>query len=321
MDTRFEGARVVVTGAAGFVGSHLSHRLLDLGARVVGIDNLATGTQENFDRLAARSGFTARLQDVTTHLDVQGPLTHVLHLASAASPPAYLAMPLETLEVGSIGTRNALELARATSATFLLASTSEVYGDPQVHPQSEDYWGHVNPVGPRSVYDEAKRFGEAMTTAYHHVHGVDVRIPRIFNTYGEGMRHDDGRAVPNFIDQALAGRPITVHGDGRQTRSLMHVDDLVGGLLDLLTSDLRKPCNLGNPVEVSMRDLARLVRDLCGSDSPIEFGPARREDPAVRCPDISLAQATFGFRPTVGLERGLERTIEHAIATHELATA
>lgn len=307
---RLAGARVVVTGAAGFLGSHLCERLLALGAdEVVGIDNLLTGDLANLEHLVGERGFRFVKYDVTDFLHVAGDVTHVLHFASPASPVDYLELPIQTLKVGALGTHKALGLAHAKGATFMLASTSEVYGDPQVHPQPETYWGHVNPVGPRGVYDEAKRYGEALTYAYHRTHGVDVRVPRIFNTYGERMRPQDGRAVPTFIGQALRGEPITLHGDGSQTRSLNYVDDEVDGLLRLLASDWTEPCNVGNPHEVSVRELAELIRELCGSDSEVVEVPRPEDDPTVRQPDITVARRELGWEPTTSLRDGLERTI------------
>jgi dTDP-glucose 4,6-dehydratase len=306
---RLRGARVVVTGGAGFLGSHLCERLLDLDAEVVCIDNLITGRLENIEHLIGRDGFRFVNYDVTDFLHVPGEVTHVLHFASPASPRDYLDFPIQTLKVGALGTHKALGLARAKGATFMLASTSEVYGDPQVHPQPETYWGHVNPIGPRGVYDEAKRFAEAMTYAYHRTHGVDVRVPRIFNTFGPRLRPDDGRAVPTFIGQALAGEPITVHGGGDQTRSLVYVDDEVEGLLRLLASDWTDPCNLGNPHEVTIRELAELICELCESDSELTFTPRPTDDPMVRQPDITVAKRELGWEPTVSLRDGLARTI------------
>ncbi len=303
------GARVVVTGGAGFLGSHLCERLLDIGAAVVCIDNLVTGDITNIEHLVGREGFQFIHYDVTDYLHVPGEVTHILHFASPASPVDYLELPIQTLKVGALGTHKALGMARVKGATFMLASTSEVYGDPQVHPQPETYWGHVNPVGPRGVYDEAKRYAEALTYAYHRTHGVDVRVPRIFNTYGRRMRPHDGRAVPTFIGQALRGEPITVHGAGTQTRSLVFVDDEVEGLLRLLASDWTEPCNIGNPHEVTILELAETIRDLCGSDSEIVTTPRPEDDPMVRQPDITVARRELGWEPTIDLRDGLERTI------------
>jgi dTDP-glucose 4,6-dehydratase len=301
--------RAVVAGGAGFLGSHLCERLLTEGWEVVCVDNLLTGSAANLEELPEREGFSFVQASVSEALAIHGHVDWVLHLASPASPPDYLRHPIETLEVGALGTLNCLELARTRRAGLLLASTSEVYGDPLVHPQPETYWGNVNPIGPRSVYDEAKRFAEAATMAYHRAHGLDVRIVRIFNTYGPRMRLDDGRAVPNFIGQARRGEPLTVHGDGRQTRSLCYVDDLIEGLWRMLHADVTGPVNLGNPNEVTVLELAELVRDLVGSGSRIVFAPRPVDDPQVRCPDISLARAELGWEPVVPLEDGLRRTI------------
>jgi dTDP-glucose 4,6-dehydratase len=307
---RLAGARVVVTGAAGFLGSHLCERLLRLGAaEVTGIDNLLTGDVRNLEQVVGEPGFRFVHYDVTDFLHVPGVVTHVLHFASPASPVDYLELPIQTLKVGALGTHKALGLARAKGATFMLASTSEVYGDPQVHPQPESYWGHVNPVGPRGVYDEAKRYAEALTYAYHRTHDIDVRVPRIFNTFGPRMRPADGRAVPTFIGQALRGDKITLHGDGSQTRSLIHVDDGIDGLLRLLASDWTAPCNIGNPHEVSIRELAELIRELCDSDSEIVSTPRPEDDPTIRQPDITTARRELGWEPTISLRDGLARTI------------
>lgn len=304
--------RAIVTGGAGFLGSGLCERLLDRGWEVVCLDSLLTGSEGNLDRALEHPAFTFSKVDVAEHLPVSGPIDAVLHLASPASPVDYLRYPLETLKAGALGTHLALELARATGAEFLLASTSEVYGDPEVHPQPESYWGHVNPIGPRSVYDEAKRYAEALTMAYHREHGVTVKIARIFNTYGPRLRRDDGRAVPTFIGQALRGEPLTVHGDGSQTRSLCFVDDLVEGIWRLLGSDHRGPMNLGNPEEMKILELAEQVRSLTGSDAEIVFTERPIDDPEIRCPDISLARAAMGWEPRISLTEGLERTIAWA---------
>ncbi|HEY4870164.1 MAG TPA: UDP-glucuronic acid decarboxylase family protein [Candidatus Dormibacteraeota bacterium] len=301
--------RAIVTGGAGFVGSHLIDRLRRDGAEVVCIDSMITGRAENLAHLEADPGFTLIERDVTTSWDVDGPVDAVLHLASPASPVDYQRHPVATLDVGTIGTRRALELAREKRARFLIASTSEVYGDPLVHPQVETYWGNVNPVGPRSMYDESKRAAEAYVMAFHRSLGVDTRIARIFNTYGPRMRSDDGRAVPQFITQALSGEPLTVYGDGSQTRSLCYVDDLVDGLVRLLDSDYHEPVNLGNPNEMTMRELAETIRRVCDSASAIETRPLPVDDPRRRCPDISRAQTILGWRPTVPLQAGLERTV------------
>ncbi|MDT0308883.1 NAD-dependent epimerase/dehydratase family protein [Streptomyces sp. DSM 44917] len=299
----------VVTGGAGFLGSHLCTALLDRGTAVTCVDDLCTSDPENVAHLTGREGFTLSSTDVCDPFDVDPAPDLVLHFASPASPADYLRLPLHTLETGSLGTRNALAVARRHGARFVLASTSEVYGDPRQHPQSETYWGNVNPVGPRSVYDEAKRFGEALTTAEAGVHGTDTGIVRLFNTYGPRMRGYDGRAVPTFIRQALAGEPLTVTGDGRQTRSLTYVDDTVAGVLAMAESDLRGPVNLGNPVEMSMEDLARLVIRLTGSSSPVRLIERPVDDPTVRCPDITLARGKLQWEPRVPAEEGLARTI------------
>ncbi len=307
--------RVLITGGAGFLGSHLLDRLIEAGNEVIVFDNLITGRVANVDRHFGDPRFRFVKQDVTEYLYVGGSLDAVVHLASPASPIDYLQLPIQTLKVGSLGTHKALGLAREKRARFLLASTSEVYGDPQVHPQREDYWGHVNPVGPRGVYDEAKRFAEAITMAYHRYHGLDTRIVRIFNTYGSRMRPNDGRVVSNFIVQALKGAPLTVYGDGRQTRSFCYVSDLVDGILRLLvadeTEDLHMPVNLGNPGEFTVLDLAQKVIGLTGSASGIEFNPLPVDDPQVRQPDIGRATRILGWRPVVGLEEGLARSIEY----------
>lgn len=305
--------RIVVTGAAGFLGSHLCAALLARGDAVVGVDNLLTGRVENLRGLAALGPFTFVQQDVTRGLPVTRRVDAVLHFASPASPLDYARWPLETLRAGALGTEAALQLARDRHATFLTASTSEVYGDPAVHPQPETYWGHVNPIGPRSCYDEAKRYAEALTMAFHRVHGVDTRIVRIFNTYGPRMRVHDGRAVPTFISQALAGQPLTVFGTGQQTRSLCYVSDLVAGILRLLDAPedaaVHDPVNLGNPHELPLLALAETIVRLTGSRSPITFKPLPVDDPRVRRPDISRAQALLDWQPEVALEDGLARTI------------
>jgi dTDP-glucose 4,6-dehydratase len=304
--------RAVVTGGAGFLGSYMCERLVGEGWEVVCFDSLLTGDVVNLKSLESEPGFHFEERDVTQSLDVEDDVDLVLHMASPASPPDYLEHPIATLDVGSIGTRNCLELARAKGARFFLASTSECYGDPVVHPQPETYWGNVNPIGPRSVYDEAKRFSEALTTAYHRAHGLPVRIARIFNTYGPRMRRADGRAVPNFIDQALHGKPVTVHGDGSQTRSLCYVEDLIEGLWRLINSDHSTPMNIGNPEEAKVLELARLIVELVASSSELAFVERPVDDPQQRCPDISLARATLGWEPQVQMREGLGRTIEWA---------
>ncbi|PLW66468.1 NAD-dependent epimerase/dehydratase family protein [Streptomyces sp. SCUT-3] len=301
--------QAVVTGGAGFVGSHLCAALLDAGTAVTCVDDFCTGRPGNVAHLTERPGFTLLRADVTEPFDVGARADPVLHFASPASPADYLRLPLHTLETGSLGTRNALALARSHGARFVLASTSEVYGDPRQHPQNERYWGNVNPVGPRSVYDEAKRFGEALTTAEAAGHGTDTGIVRLFNTYGPRMRGHDGRAVPTFVRQALAGEPLTVTGDGRQTRSLCYVDDTVRGILAIAASDLRGPVNIGNPDEITMLDLARLVIRITGSDSTVRFVERPTDDPAVRRPDITLARGKLGWEPRTGADEGLARTV------------
>ncbi len=303
-------ARVVVTGGAGFLGSHLCERLLADGHQVVAIDNLLTGNVDNLQHLLADERFRLLKHDVTHHIHIDGPVDAVLHFASPASPVDYLRLPIETLRVGSIGTFNALGLARAKGARLLLASTSEAYGDPRVHPQPETYWGHVNPVGPRGVYDEAKRYAEALTTAYRTFHGVDTAIVRIFNTFGPRMRPSDGRAIPTFIRQALDREPLTIAGDGRQTRSVCYVSDMVEGVLRMLWSSHPGPVNLGNPVEMSVLELAALILDVTGSTSTITFVGRPLDDPSVRQPDISLARELLGWTPCVSVLEGLTRTVE-----------
>ncbi len=303
--------RVLVTGAAGFLGSHLVDRLLALGHRVVGMDSFLTGTAANLAHLEHHPAFQFVRHDVTTFVEVEGPLDGVLHFASPASPVDYLDLPIQTLKVGSLGTHKALGLARAKGARFLLASTSEVYGDPLVHPQPESYWGNVNPVGPRGVYDEAKRFAEAMTMAYHRFHGLHTRIVRIFNTYGPRMRANDGRVVSNFIVQALRGEPLTVYGDGSQTRSFCYVDDLVEGIVRVFERGSPEPTNLGNPAEYTVRQLADRVLALTGSRSPVVARPLPTDDPRVRRPDITRARELLGWAPAVALDDGLQRTIAY----------
>ena len=306
--------RAIVTGAAGFLGSHICTRLLSNGWEVVGFDNLLTGEMGNLAHLQGEESFSYVQQDVTQYIEIHGDVDWVLHWASPASPIDYLQFPIQTMKVGSLGTWRALGVAKDKGAGFVLASTSEVYGDPQVHPQPETYWGHVNPVGPRGVYDEAKRYGEALSMAYHRQHGVPVKLVRIFNTYGPRMRRGDGRAVPNFIKQSIKGEPLTVHGDGSQTRSLCYVDDLVEGIWRFIGSDVTGPVNVGNPHEISVKELAELVATLAGSDSEVVYKDRPVDDPEVRCPDISLAQNKFGWEPQVSLEDGLARTIEWARA-------
>ena len=301
---------MVVTGGAGFLGSHLCERLLRDGFEVVAVDNLVTGAAHNLRPLERRRGFRLLRHDVSEPLEIEGPVDAVLHFASPASPVDYAAHPIATLKVGTLGTHHLLGLARAKQAVFLLASTSEVYGDPLQHPQPEGYWGNVNPVGPRGVYDEAKRAAEAFTMAYHRTHGVRTRIARIFNTYGPRMRLADGRAVPNFVSQALRGEALTVYGDGSQTRSLCYVDDLVEGVVRLLERDQPEPVNLGNPSEITMLALAELVRSLCRSGSPIVLRPLPADDPKQRRPDITRARTVLGWEPKIPLEVGLTRTID-----------
>jgi dTDP-glucose 4,6-dehydratase len=303
--------RVLVTGGAGFLGSHLCDRLLTEGHEVIAMDNLLTGNMRNIAHLAAEKRFRFVRHDVSQFIFVDGPLEAVLHFASPASPIDYLELPIQTLKVGSLGTHKALGLAKAKGARFLLASTSEVYGDPLVHPQPESYWGNVNPIGPRGVYDEAKRFAESMTMAYHRAHGVDTRIVRIFNTYGSRMRTRDGRVVPALIGQALAGEPMTVFGDGSQTRSFCYVSDLVDGIYRLLLSDESDPVNIGNPAELSVLDFARRIQKLTGTKSEIVFKPLPVDDPKVRQPDITRAREKLGWAPQVELDEGLRRTIEY----------
>ncbi len=304
-------ARVLITGGAGFIGSHLCERFLAEGDDVICMDNFRTSTPDNIAHLFADRRFTFIQQDVTTYIYVSGPLDAILHFASPASPVDYLEFPIPTLKVGSLGTHKALGLAKEKRARLLLASTSEVYGDPLEHPQSEDYWGNVNPIGPRGVYDEAKRFAEALTMAYHRAHGVETRIVRIFNTHGPRMRLNDGRVVPNFISQALKGEPLTVYGDGSQTRSFCFVSDLVEGIVRLLRSDYRFPVNLGNPIEVSIREFADRIKALTASRSEIAFRPLPVDDPKVRQPDITRARQLLGWEPRVSLEDGLRRTIDY----------
>jgi len=301
----------VVTGGAGFLGSHLCDKLLAEGHRVVCLDNLITGSVANIEHLAGNEAFRFIKHDVTEYIYLPDEVDYIFHFASPASPIDYLELPIQTLKVGALGTHKALGLARAKNAAFTLASTSEVYGDPLVHPQKESYWGNVNPVGPRGVYDEAKRFAEAMTMAYRRYHGINTKIVRIFNTYGPRMRAKDGRAVPSFINQALKNEPITVFGDGRQTRSFCYVSDLISGILALAKSDESGPVNIGNPTEMTILELAEKTVELTGSTSPIEFRPLPVDDPKVRQPDISLAKERLGWRPQVSLAAGLPAVIEY----------
>ena len=301
----------VVTGGAGFLGSHLCEYLVAREWRVICLDNLDTGTLENVEHLRSDS-FEFRYHNCVDYIDVPEPVDAVFHLASPASPVDYLRLPLHTLKVGSYGTHNALGLAKFKRARFLLASTSEVYGDPEVHPQREEYWGNVNPVGPRGVYDEAKRYSEAMTMAYHRQQGVDTHIVRIFNTYGPRMRRNDGRAIPNFLSQALHGKPLTVFGDGSQTRSFCYVDDLIEGIFRLTMSDEHMPVNIGNPNEMTLIELAHTIKRMTGSDSEIVFEGLPEDDPKVRQPDITRARTILGWEPRVALEEGLRRTLDSA---------
>lgn len=315
--------RALVTGGAGFLGSHLCEHLLNDGWDVVCVDNEATGTEANVHHLVNKAGFEFMRSDVSRELTYKPSLDYVLHFASPASPPDYLALPIETLQVGSFGTFNALQLAEGKGAKFLLASTSECYGDPEVSPQPETYWGHVNPVGPRSVYDEAKRFSEALTMAFHRARGVDTHIVRIFNTYGPRMRLNDGRALPNFVYQALTGKPITVYGDGSQTRSFCYVSDLIDGIYRLLKSDEHYPVNIGNPQEITILEFARRIKQLTGSQVPIVFEPLPQDDPKQRRPDISKARALLNWEPKVTLQDGLELTLRYfreVLATAAAAT-
>jgi dTDP-glucose 4,6-dehydratase len=303
--------RILITGAAGFLGSHLCDRFLREGHTVIGMDNLSTGHPDNIAHLMGRADFLFVQHDVTNFMYVEGELDGVLHFASPASPVDYLEKPIPTLKVGSLGTHKALGLAKAKGARFLLASTSEVYGDPQVHPQPEGYWGHVNPVGPRGVYDEAKRFAEALTMAYHRFHGVETRIVRIFNTYGPRMRPGDGRVVSNFIVQALRGEPLSIYGEGQQTRSFCYVDDLIEGIYRLFHSERAEPTNIGNPDEFTVRQLAEEVLRQTESASGLDFRPLPVDDPQVRRPDITVARGVLGWEPAVPLVEGLRRTIPH----------
>jgi dTDP-glucose 4,6-dehydratase len=304
------GRRILITGGAGFIGSHLCDHLIQRGDRVICVDNLLTGTPDNVAHLMGHPAFTLINLDVTNYVYVAEEIDAILHFASPASPIDYMELPIQTLKVGSLGTHKALGLAKVKRARFLLASTSEVYGDPLVHPQNEAYWGNVNPIGPRGVYDEAKRFAEAITMAYHRYHGLDTAIVRIFNTYGPRMRIRDGRAIPTFMAQALRGEPLTVFGDGSQTRSFCYISDLVSGIARLLDSDAHEPVNLGNPVEMTVAQLAEAILKITGSRSRIEHRPLPVDDPKVRQPDISRARTLLGWEPKVPLEEGLRATME-----------
>ncbi|MCX6695271.1 MAG: SDR family oxidoreductase [Candidatus Altiarchaeota archaeon] len=303
--------RVVVTGGAGFIGSHLCERLLRDGNKVVCVDNLVTGSLKNIKHLRNKKDFEFLKQDVSEKIQVAGKVDYVMHFASPASPIDYLELPIETLKVGSLGTYNTLDLAKYKKAKYFLASTSEVYGDPLVNPQPETYWGNVNSVGPRSVYDEAKRFSEALTMAYHRVYKIDTKIVRIFNTYGPRMRRNDGRVVPSFIDSVLNNKPITIFGDGSQTRSFCYVDDLVEGIVRLMNSGLNEPVNLGNPSEITVLEFARIIKKLTNSDSELAYRNLPTDDPKVRRPDITKAKTKLGWQPKVSLEEGLLKTIDY----------
>jgi dTDP-glucose 4,6-dehydratase len=303
--------RVLITGAAGFLGSHLCDRFMAEGCRVVGMDNLITGSLSNIEHLFKQENFEFYHHDISKFVFVPGDVDYILHFASPASPIDYLKIPIQTLKVGSLGTHNLLGLARVKKARMLIASTSEVYGDPTVHPQNEDYWGNVNPIGPRGVYDEAKRFQEAITMAYHTFHGVETRIVRIFNTYGPRMRLNDGRALPAFMGQALRGEDITVFGDGSQTRSFCYVDDLIEGIYRLLLSDYAQPVNVGNPDEISIRDFAEEIIKLTGTDQKIVYKPLPQDDPKQRQPDITRAKSILGWEPTVSRSEGMKKTWDY----------
>jgi len=303
--------RTLITGGAGFIGSHLCERFLAEGHDVVCVDNFITGNPTNIRHLQANPRFMLLRHNISNHVEIEGPIDNILHFASPASPVDYLRHPIQTLKVGSLGTHNTLGLAKAKNSRFLLASTSEVYGDPERHPQREDYWGNVNPIGVRGVYDEAKRFAEAMTMAYHRSHGLNTHIVRIFNTYGPRMRLDDGRVVPNLMGQALRGESLTVYGDGSQTRSFCYVADLVDGIFRLLSADFHEPVNLGNPNEVSILDFAREILELSGSKSQIAFKPLPQDDPKVRRPDITRARSLLGWEPRVERRQGMKRTLEY----------
>ena len=302
--------RIVITGAAGFIGSHLTELFLQQGSQVIGVDNLSTGDKRNLEHLDGEN-FEFIEQDITKYIEINGPIDTVLHWASPASPIDYLELPIQTLKVGSLGTHNALGLAKSKNATFVLASTSEVYGDPLEHPQKESYWGNVNPIGPRGVYDEAKRFAEAMTTAYHRYHGLNTKIVRIFNTYGPRMRIKDGRAIPTFIAQALRGEDVTIFGKGTQTRSFCYVTDLADGVFRLIDSNMHQPVNIGNPTEMSIEEMARKIIKMTNSSSKIVFQPLPEDDPKIRKPDITRAQSELKWSPKVSLEDGLTDTIKY----------
>ena len=304
-------SRIVITGAAGFIGSHLTEHFLQQNNQVVGIDNLSTGAKKNLDHLLEDKRFEFIEQDVTKYIEVAGPVDTVLHWASPASPLDYLELPIQTLKVGALGTHNALGLAKSKNATFVLASTSEVYGDPLEHPQKESYWGNVNPIGPRGVYDEAKRFAEAMTVAYHRYHGLNTKVIRIFNTYGPRMRINDGRAIPTFIGQALRNEEVTIFGRGTQTRSFCYVTDLVDGILRLIDSNIHQPVNIGNPAEMSIEEIAQIIIKMTNSSSQIVFKPLPEDDPKVRKPDITRAQTQLGWSPKVSIADGLTETIRY----------
>ena len=313
--------RAVITGGAGFLGSHLCELMLERGWEVMCLDNLVTGSEANIAPLMSNPKFRFARHDVSRFIDVPGPVEAVLHFASPASPPDYLRLPIQTLKVGALGTHNSLGLALAKNAKYLLASTSECYGDPSISPQPESYWGNVNPVGPRGVYDEAKRYAEAITMAYHRYHGLNAHIVRIFNTYGPRMRLSDGRALPNFLYQALMGQPITVFGDGSQTRSFCYVSDLLEGIYRLLESDEHEPTNIGNPQEITILEFAERVRKLVGATTPIVFHALPQDDPKQRCPDISKAKRLLGWEPKITLEDGLQRTLEYFRAQLAQASA
>ncbi|HLC65346.1 MAG TPA: UDP-glucuronic acid decarboxylase family protein [Candidatus Nanoarchaeia archaeon] len=310
--------RTLITGGAGFLGSHFCDYLLAKGHEVICMDNFLTGDAKNIAHLIGNKNFTFIQHDVTKYIQIDGKLDYILHFASPASPIDYVKIPIQTLKVGSLGTHNALGLAKAKNAVFMLASTSEVYGDPLVHPQPESYWGNVNPVGPRSMYDEAKRFSEALTMAYHHIHKIEVRIARIFNTYGPSMRLDDGRVVPSFIYQALNNQPLTVFGNGSQTRSFCYVDDEIEGLYRLMTSNINEPVNIGNPNEMTILEFAKKIKEITGTKSEIIFRPLPIDDPKVRQPDITKARKLLGWEPKTPLEDGLRKTIEFFRGSREL---